>query len=65
MAKKTLTYEAAMAELQQITAALQEEAVSMDDLSGKVARAAELLTYCREKLRKTEEETNKFFTEQG
>ncbi|MCB9298883.1 MAG: exodeoxyribonuclease VII small subunit [Lewinellaceae bacterium] len=50
-----LTYEEAMQELQQIVAQLQEDAVSVDELSDKVKRAAELIAYCREKLRTTEE----------
>ena len=49
------TYEEALQELQQIVAQLQEDAVSVDELSEKVKRAAELIAYCREKLRKTEE----------
>lgn len=53
--KTKLTYEAALQELQTIVAQLQEEAVSMDDLSEKVGRATELLNFCREKLRETEE----------
>lgn len=50
-----LAYEEAMQELQQIVAQLQENAVSVDELSDKVKRAAELIAYCREKLRTTEE----------
>ncbi len=52
--KSKLTYETALQELQQIVADLQEEAIGMDDLSEKVNRAAELLQFCREKLRETE-----------
>ncbi len=52
--KSKLTYESALQELQGIVNQLQEEAVSMDDLSEKVSRAAELLVFCREKLRETE-----------
>lgn len=52
--KSKLTYESALLELQQIVADLQEEAIGMDDLSEKVNRAAELLQFCREKLRETE-----------
>ncbi len=54
--KSKLTYEAALQELQAIVAQLQGEAVSMDDLSEKVARATELLNFCRERLRQTEEQ---------
>ncbi len=63
MAKKQLTYESAMAELQQIVQELQEQAVNMDELSDKVKRSAELLVFCREKLRKTESETENLFGE--
>lgn len=52
-----------MAELQQIVQELQEQAVNMDELSEKVKRSAELLTFCREKLRKTEAETQGLFGE--
>ena len=52
--KSKFTYESALLELQQIVADLQEEAIGMDDLSEKVNRAAELLQFCREKLRETE-----------
>ena len=53
--KSKLTYESALQELQGIVSSLQESTVSMDDLSEKVNRAAELLKFCREKLRETEE----------
>lgn len=60
MASK-LSYEKAVAELQQIINELQEEMVSMDDLSAKVKRAAELIQWCREKLRSTGEEIEGLF----
>lgn len=50
------TYESAFAELQQIVRDLQDEAVGIDELTAKIARAAELIRFCREKLRLTEEE---------
>jgi len=50
------TYESAFAELQQILQALQDEAVGIDDLTAKIARANELIRFCRERLRMTEEE---------
>ncbi|MBI5917470.1 MAG: exodeoxyribonuclease VII small subunit [Bacteroidetes bacterium] len=58
--KSKPTYESALQELQAIVAQLQEEAVGMDDLSEKVNRAAELIKFCREKLRTTEEEVAGF-----
>ena len=47
----TQTYEGAYNELQQIVSALQSDAISIDDLSEKVKRAAELVAFCQDKLR--------------
>lgn len=55
----TLTYRKAFEELQQITHDIESEEVSVDDLSVKVKRAAELLEVCNAKLKSTEEEVNK------
>ncbi|MCB9350215.1 MAG: exodeoxyribonuclease VII small subunit [Lewinellaceae bacterium] len=55
------SYEEALQELQQIVTQLQEDAVSVDELSEKVQRAAELIAYCREKLRTTEENLEGLF----
>lgn len=63
MGKKKPTYETALQELQEILAQLQDQQVSVDELSQKVKRAAELITYCREKLRKVKEETDRLFEE--
>jgi exodeoxyribonuclease VII small subunit len=56
MKKEKVTYEAAYAELQQIVSALQNDSISIDDLSEKVKRAAELVAFCQEKLRTIETE---------
>jgi exodeoxyribonuclease VII small subunit len=56
-----LTYEEAIQELQETVAQLQEDEVNMDELSAKVKRAAELINYCREKLRATEAEIGGLF----
>lgn len=53
------TYESALAELQQIVRDLQDDAVGIDELTAKIARAAELIRFCRERLRMTEEEIGK------
>ena len=54
-----LSYAAAYAELQQIVSDLQDEATSLDELSARIARATELIRFCRERLRLTEEEVAK------
>jgi len=64
MAKKkseTLSYENAMSELQNIISDLQAEAIGIDDLSDKVKRAASLISFCKNKLRSTEQDINQFF----
>lgn len=53
------SYAAAYAELQEIVQALQSDSVGVDALSEKIARAAVLIEYCRERLRTTEGELDK------
>lgn len=53
------TYESAFAELQQIVRDLQDESTGIDELSAKIARAAELIRFCRERLRATAEKIEK------
>jgi len=57
MAKKQ-TYESSLAELQNIIAEIEGEEISVDELSKKVKRAAELLKFCQQKLRQTEDDVN-------
>ena len=61
--KENLSYDKALKELKMIVGQLQEEAVSVDDLSNKAKRAAELIKYCREKLRRTEGDLKSLFEE--
>ena len=56
MAKKELTYESAFQELKLILARLEGQEVSIDQIAIDIKRAAELVTFCKEKLRKTEAE---------
>ena len=56
MKKQEMTYESAHAELQEIVRALQNEAVGIDDLAEKIARAQVLIRFCQEKLRTTEKD---------
>ena len=65
MAKKSneISYEEAMAEVEQILSELQQEAINVDTLSERVKRASELITLCRAKLRKAEGEVTKIFAE--
>jgi exodeoxyribonuclease VII small subunit len=61
--EKKMTYAEAVAELEQIVAEIEEGSVSVDELSGKVKRAAQLLRFCKEKLSSTEEDVKKILDE--
>ena len=52
------TYESAYAELKKIATEIENESVSVDVLADKVKRASELITFCQNKLRSTENEVN-------
>ncbi len=54
-----VTYAGAMAELSAIAEAMEDETIAVDELSEKVKRAAELIAFCQEKLRTTEEDVKK------
>lgn len=61
--QEELSYEAAYAELQQLLAELQEDAVGIDELAAKVERARQLVSVCRDRLRQTETVINKLLEE--
>lgn len=62
MAEK-INYTKAFAELQQIVSDIEEGEISVDDLSEKVKRAAQLISICKNKLSSTEEDVNKILKE--
>jgi exodeoxyribonuclease VII small subunit len=57
--KETLNYETAYEELRLITQSIENETISVDELSTKVKRAAVLIQFCQDRLRSTELEVNK------
>lgn len=58
-----ITYTAAFEELQTIVGEIEEGEITVDELSEKVKRAAELIKICKEKLSSTEEDVNKILKE--
>jgi Exonuclease VII small subunit. len=56
MAKKELTYSAALDELRSILARIEGQDVDIDQIAEDVKRSSELIKFCKEKLRKTESE---------
>lgn len=63
MAKKkiTLTYTTAMEELKVIVDQLEEGLIQIDELAAKSSRAAELIEFCRTKLRDVSAQVNSNF----
>ena len=59
MTKKPLKYSEAILELQNILDGLESEQVDVDEVTLKVKRAVELISFCREKIEKTELEVRK------
>ncbi len=59
MSKNTQTYEHAYNELQTIIQEIEAGEISVDVLSEKVKRAAELIHFCKEKLISTEQDVQK------
>lgn len=56
MAKKELTYSAALDELRKILVRIEGQDVDIDQIAEDVKRSSELIKFCKEKLRKTETE---------
>lgn len=56
---ETLSYSTAMAELSAIAEAMENDSISVDDLSEKVKRAQELIAFCQDKLKRTDEDVRK------
>jgi exodeoxyribonuclease VII small subunit len=60
---KVPTYEAAYDELKEIAAEIENETISVDVLAVKLKRAAELILFCKTKLKSTEDEVGKILGE--
>ncbi len=58
-----MTYSDAMAEIEQILDRFRRDRMSVDELTAQVQRATELITHCRTRLMKTEEELQRIDTE--
>lgn len=54
------SYEAALAELEQLVAQLDAGQLPLDQLLGRYQRGAELLTYCKSRLETVEEQIKVF-----
>ncbi len=63
MTKKKVSYNEAIAEIEEILQKIENEELDVDDLSEKVKRVSALIKICKEKLYKTEEEVEKILKE--
>jgi exodeoxyribonuclease VII small subunit len=57
--KSKLSYEVAFKELNAIVKDIEQENIQLDELSSKIVRANELIAFCKDRLRQTEEEYQK------
>lgn len=63
MKEKSITYDQAYTELHQILSDLQQSETSVEELTQKIKRASELISFCKTKLRNTEKEIQKLLQE--
>lgn len=63
--EKTMKYEQAVAELEQIVAQMESGELNLDELSTKLKRAQELIKMCKDRLTKTDEEIQRILADDG
>jgi exodeoxyribonuclease VII small subunit len=61
--EKKVSYTEAISELETIVSEIEQGEITIDKLSEKVKRAAELIRICKSKLTATEEDVNKILGE--
>ncbi|MCR6642109.1 MAG: exodeoxyribonuclease VII small subunit [Sporocytophaga sp.] len=61
--REKISYTEAFEELQLIVSEIEQGEISVDDLSDKVKRAAQLIKICKTKLNTTEEDVSKILKE--
>jgi len=63
MAAKKVSYNEAMAEIEEILEKIENEELDVDELAEKVKRVSGLLKICKEKLHKTNEQVEQVLKE--
>lgn len=61
---ENIKYEAAVAELEQILSQMESGQLDLDALTSKLKRAQELISLCKDRLTKTDEEIQNILKEQ-
>lgn len=57
--ENTLTYKKALVELEELVKKIEDPQTELEDISGEVKKALELIKYCRETIKGYKEETSK------
>jgi exodeoxyribonuclease VII small subunit len=63
MAKKNLTYEEAVNEIESILEKIEQEDLNVEDLGKNVRRVSELIKMCKARLKATEQEVDNIIKE--
>jgi exodeoxyribonuclease VII small subunit len=63
MAKKQITYNEAIKEINEILTIIENDDIDVDVITEKVKRACFLIKFCKDKLHTAEEEIEKLFKE--
>jgi len=63
MTVKKISYNEALAEIEEILEKIENEELDVDELAEKVSRVSVLLKLCREKLQKTSDQVEKILDE--
>ena len=62
--EKTVNYEKAMAELEQIVRQMETDQLDIDHLADQLKRAQQLIKLCKDKLTKADKETQRILGKQ-
>ncbi len=63
MAAKKLSYKEASSEMEEILEQIESEQLDVDELAEKVKRVTVLLKFCKDKLKKTNEQVEQILNE--
>ncbi len=63
MVKKKITYQDAIAEIENILAKIENKELDVDELADNVKKVSTLIKICKDKLYKTEEEVEKILNQ--
>lgn len=63
MAKKEISYQEAINQIEDILGKIENEELDVDELAKNVKKVSELIKFCRDKLHKTEADVEKIIQE--